>query len=70
MNKELVVKALNNLIEQAVCDGGDPGGAYHQNEDELVKAMNEILAILDLDKEYSISMQDTTHWSKYFIERG
>ena len=36
MKDEDIVKALNLLIEEAVYDGGDAGGAYHQNQHDLV----------------------------------
>ena len=70
MKDEDVVKALNLLIEEAVCDGGDAGGPYHQNGHDLVEAMNIVLDTLGLQDKYEVAKyEDETYWSNYYIRR-
>lgn len=70
MKDEDIVKALNLLIEEAVCDGGDGGGPYHQNEHDLVEAMNIVLDTLGLQDKYEVAKyEDETYWSNYYIRR-
>lgn len=33
---EAVINLLNQVIEEAVKDGGDSGGAYHQNQEKFI----------------------------------
>ena len=70
MKDEVLIEALNTLINEAVCDGGDGGGPYHQNEHDLVEAMNNILDILGLQDKYEVAKyEDETYWSDYYIRR-
>lgn len=58
------VEALNTLLEEAVKDGGDAGGAYHQNLDELKDATDTTLRKVYLDDKYeAIIEEDVTKWS-------
>ena len=58
------IKTLNILLEEAVKDGGDAGGAYHQNLDELKEATNTLLEAISLDDKYmAIIKEDFTKWS-------
>ena len=58
------VKAVNALLEEAVKDGGDAGGAYHQNLEGLKEATDALLKEVGLDDEYeTIITNDYTHWS-------
>lgn len=58
------VKALNTLLEEAVKDGGDAGGAYHQNLDGLKDATNAILRKTCLDDKYEvIIVENSDRWS-------
>lgn len=43
---------LNQLINEAVCYGGDAGGAYRQNRGKLIGSINTILKKLKLDEDY------------------
>lgn len=68
MKDENIVKALNLLIEEAVCDGGDAGGAYHQNGHDLVESINIVLDVLGLQDKYEvIKHTDYSYWSNYYI---
>ena len=58
-----VVKLLNDLIEEAVHDGADGGGAYHINQEGLMVAANNILNSLNLIDYEVISTKDYTNWS-------
>lgn len=51
---QAVVKLLNNLIEEAVKDGADAGGAYHQNLEGLSIAANNLLYSLGLSNDYDV----------------
>lgn len=70
MKDEDIVKALNLLIEEAVCDGGDAGGAYHQNQHDLVESINIVLDTLGLQNKYEVAKHTGyAYWSNYYIER-
>lgn len=69
MKDEEIVKALNLLIEEAVCDGGDSGGAYHQNGFDLVESIYIVLDILGLQDKYEVAKHtDNAYWSNYYIK--
>lgn len=70
MKDKSLVKALNLLIEEAVCDGGDAGGAYHQNEQNLIKSINSVLDILGLRDKYEVAKHEIfcSYWSNYYIK--
>lgn len=59
-----LINLINNLIEEAVCDGADCGGAYHQNITNLITATNNLLDCLGLSQYYeTIETNDYTNWS-------
>lgn len=58
-----VVQLLNDLIEEAVKDGADSGGAYHMNQQNLMIAAYNLLYSLNLTDYEVISTEDYTHWS-------
>ena len=61
---QAVVKLLNNLIEEAVKDGADAGGAYHQNLEGLSVAADNLLHSLGLSNDYEvITTTDIYNWS-------
>lgn len=69
MKDEDIVKALNTLINEAVCDGGDGGGPYHQNQYDLVESINNVLNILGLQDKYEVAKyEDDLYWSNYYIK--
>lgn len=70
MKDESLVKALNLLIEEAVCHGGDAGGAYHQNEYNLIEAINTVLDILGLQDKYEVAKYGIwdSQWSDLYIK--
>lgn len=45
----MIVLGLNSIVEEAVSDGGDAGGAYHSNKDDLRLAMETFLKVLNID---------------------
>lgn len=54
VDKEKLVEDLNSLIKEAIDHGGDLGGPYYSNPDDLINATNKILKTLELDNEYEI----------------
>lgn len=65
------VEALNTLLEEAVKDGGDAGGAYHQNLDELKDATKDVLRKAYLDDKYeAIITEGSTTWSWVKVVRN
>lgn len=61
---EEVVDMLNQLIEEAVMDGGDAGGAYNQNQDGLTKAINDLLDFFGLSDYEVVETNDRHRWSR------
>ena len=45
MNIEKHIEILNNLIYESVEHGGDAGGAYYSNTENVLKAINEYLKV-------------------------
>lgn len=67
-DSQTVVKLLNNLIEEAVIDGADAGGAYNQNLEGLKAAAKNLLDFLGLLSDYkAIETTDFNTWSKIHI---
>ena len=62
-----LIDLLNQLIEEAVEDGGDPGGAYHQNQDGLRKAIQDLLDHLALSNYEVVDKLDCSKWSRLSI---
>ena len=58
-----VVKLINNLIEEAVHDGADSGGAYHTNQENLMIAISNLLNSLNLVDYEVVLNKDYTNWS-------
>lgn len=59
------VKLLNDLISQAVLHGGDSGGPYYVNHEELRRSVNELIDHLNL-KGYKVS-DDLYHYNHNII---
>ena len=51
---EKLVNLLNNLINEAVEDGADRGGAYHNNQYRLSNVIQELLSYLNLYQDYEV----------------
>ena len=61
---QAVIKLLNDVIEEAVKDGADAGGAYHQNLENLSIAVNNLLYCLGLSNDYNvINTENIYNWS-------
>ena len=54
MNIEKHIGILNNLIYESVKHGGDAGGAYYSNTENVLKAINEYLKFFHLEDSYVI----------------
>lgn len=66
---EAVVNLLNQVIEEAVKDGGDSGGAYHQNQENLYIAISNLLDCLTLSRDYEVvDTQNFYDWSNIKIK--
>lgn len=50
----LEVELINDIIEQAVKHGGDPGGPHRQNSEDLIKAVNKLLQYIGLSDKYKV----------------
>lgn len=56
---DTTIYLLNQLINEAVCHGGDSGGAYWQNRNKLIDSIDTVLKALKLDKDYEpITLND------------
>lgn len=63
-----LVNLINDLIEEAVCDGADSGGAYHLNTINLIIAANNLLDYLGLSQYYeAVKTNDYSNWSNVKI---
>lgn len=51
---EREIQIINKIIEEAVIHGADSGGSYDQNEEGLLRAINDWLEMKDLSTEYEI----------------
>lgn len=58
-----VVKLINDVLEEAVKDGGDSGGAYHQNLYNLEVAVNNLINCLGLTDYEVINIENGYNWS-------
>ena len=54
MNIEKHIEILNNLIYESVKHGGDAGGAYYSNTENVLKAIKEYLKFFHLEDSYVI----------------
>ena len=59
MSDLAVVEALNDVIRQAICHGGDSGGAGYVNNTGLRNSVKNLLVVLNIDKEFKISDIDS-----------
>ena len=50
--RNITICLLNQLINEAVCHGGDSGGSYGQNRNKLIDSIDTVLKALKLDKDY------------------
>ena len=59
-----LVNLINDLIEEAVCDGAPPNTAFHLNTINLITAANNLLDCLGLSQYYEvIETNDYANWS-------
>ena len=56
-----LVNDLNMLIKNAVDHGGDSGGVYCTNANDLMDSVNRILVALQLDEDYKVVWNEGTH---------
>ena len=49
MNIAKHIEILNNLIYESVEHGGDSGGPYYSNTEDILKAINEYLKFFHLE---------------------
>lgn len=57
-NKEELIQLISEVVEEATEHGGDAGGAYCSNPDDLVTSINDLLIYLELDDEYEADIID------------
>ncbi len=55
---QLFCDHFNEIIEQAIIHGGDTGGAYCCNEEELLKVISRFLSWMGLDEYLTIYKDD------------
>ena len=51
---QAVVSLINQVISEAVADGGDAGGPYHHNINNLKIAINNLINALGLFVDYEV----------------
>ena len=56
---EKEIELINRVITEAVCHGGDPGGAYCCNASELNSAILEWLKMRGIDNKYTTNYEAT-----------
>ena len=66
MNIEKHIEILNNLIYESVEHGGDSGGAYYSNTENVLKAINEYLKFFHLE-DSCIIKTTTEDWLHFDI---
>lgn len=66
MNIEKHIEILNNLIYESVKHGGDSGGAYYSNTENILKAINEYLKFFHLEDSCVIKTT-TEDWPSFDI---
>lgn len=64
MLNDVLIGEINSLIEEAIVHGGDSGGAYFNNEEDLIKAMKRFLRMSGLDKDYGI--MNEVGWLRFY----
>ena len=52
------IRIINNIVVQAIIHGGDPGGSYDTNEENLVSALNDLLECKNLFGKYAVIIDD------------
>ena len=67
VDAEQLVELINQLIEEAVEDGGDAGGAYNQNQKGLTKAINDLLEFFGLSNYEVVETNDRYSWSRIMV---
>ena len=66
MDIEKHIEILNNLIYESVEHGGDAGGAYYSNTENILKAINEYLKFFHLE-DSCIIKNKTEDWLSFDI---
>lgn len=54
MDKEKIIDLVNDIVVEAVSHGGDAGGSYGSNEEDLVSIMNDLITYLDVNDVYEV----------------
>lgn len=57
-NVEQEIALINQIIEEAIDHGGDCGGPYHSNGDQLKEAIEKWLACKGLDDKYVVGVRE------------
>lgn len=52
------IRIINNIIEQAIYHGGDIGGPYYCNKNDLMIAIFELIKYKGLENQYDIVDDD------------
>ena len=52
------IRIINNIVVQAIIHGGDPGGSYDTNEENLVSVLNDWLECKNLFGKYVVIIDD------------
>lgn len=49
ISEDILIEKINDLIEVAIYHGGDPGGPYGTEREELISKMQQLRTWLSLD---------------------
>lgn len=52
---QMIVMGLNQIIEEAVADGGDSGGAYNTNKEGLRSAMEQFIRCVGIEDKVDVA---------------
>lgn len=58
MISDYEIKLINKIIFEAIIHGGDSGGPYFTNEDDLISAINKLLDVECMMDKYEIREVD------------
>lgn len=58
MISDYEIKLINKIIFEAIVHGGDSGGPYFTNEDDLISAINKLLDVECMMDKYEIREVD------------
>lgn len=60
------IELLNEIIHEAIIHGGDSGGAYCVNDEDLIKKMKDYLNWTGLNK--TVGIMNESGWIRFYLK--